>query len=172
MPPSGSNGRPNAVRLSGCRSPSATGNLLALARKHEAEAIAKARLALQPQREAVRREAPFTSWNGFLRHEAENGNEVALAILRSREAAVEPERAEAPAAPAKDWSRHGQAYATKAEVKAEHAEKERALLERQDLSGKGKQQLQAFLRMERIAAEARAEGQDLGPIARRVDSRA
>jgi len=59
-------------------------NLLSIARKHEAEAIAKVRLAIQPEREAVRRDIPFTSWNGFLQHKAEQGNETALAILRSR----------------------------------------------------------------------------------------
>ena len=33
-------------------------NLLTLARKHEAEALAKAKLASLPEREAVRRETP------------------------------------------------------------------------------------------------------------------
>ena len=59
-------------------------NLLVLARKHEAEVVAKARLALQPEREAVRRDIPFTSWSGFLKLEAGKGNETALAVLRSR----------------------------------------------------------------------------------------
>ena len=65
-------------------------NLLALAKKREAEAAAKAKLALLPEREAVRREIPFTSWQDFLKHEVVNGNEVALAVLRSRKEDVEP----------------------------------------------------------------------------------
>jgi hypothetical protein len=51
-------------------------NLLALVRRHEAEAIAGARLSMQPERETVRRDVPFTSWNGFLRSKAEQGNET------------------------------------------------------------------------------------------------
>lgn len=116
--------------------------LLQLARKHEAEALARARLSFQEPRNAVRREVPFTSWNGFLQHKAELGNEVALAVLRSREYTVEPERA----APTKDWSQHGQ-------VQAEHAAKEREIFEMDGISGKGKSRLQAVLRMEQIVQE-------------------
>lgn len=151
-------------------------NLLALARKHEKEAIAKAKLALLPEREAVRREIPYTSWQDFLKLEAGNGNEVALAVLRSRKEAVEPESAlelerSQSAPPKKDWSRHGQNYAAKTALRAEYAEKERELQERSDLSDQGKKQLQAFLRMEQITAEARAEGSDLGEIKRRIDGK-
>jgi hypothetical protein len=39
--------------------------------------------------------------------------------------------------------------------RADHAARERTLLEREDISAKGKRQLQAFARMERIAAEAK-----------------
>lgn len=153
-------------------------NLLALARKHEAEALAKARLEFAAQREAVRQEVPFTSWNGFLRLEAERGNEIALAVLRSRKEAVEPEEALKPTsepekAPVKDWSKHGieQFQTTKAAVRAEYAEKQSAVQERGDISAQGKKQLQAFLRMEQTAAEALAAGQDLGKITRRVDGK-
>ena len=48
--------------------------------------------------------------------------------------------------------------------KADHAAKERALLEREDLSAKAKKPLQAFLRMERVAAESKAQGYDRGNI--------
>ena len=147
-------------------------NLLAVARKHEKEAIAKAKLALLPEREAVREEIPYTAWQDFLKLEAGNGNEVALAVLRSRKDAVEPEIAPEPSAPPKkDWSRHGQDYAAKTAIRAEYAEKERELQECSDLSGQGKKQLLAFLRMEQIAAEASAEGADLGNIKRRIDGK-
>lgn len=151
-------------------------NLLALAKKREAEAMAKTRLEYAPQREAVRQEVPFTSWSGFLRLEAESGNETALAVLRSRTEAVEPEQAlklaqDAPKAPVKDWSTHGLDYTVKAALKAEYAEKESTLQERGDISASGKKQLQAFLRMEQTAAEASAAGQDLGKITRRIDGK-
>jgi hypothetical protein len=132
-------------------------NLLALARKHEKEAIAKAKLGMLPEREAVRQETPYTSWQDFLKLEAGNGSELALAVLRSRKEAVEPETApEQSAPPKKDWSRHGLDYAAKTAIHAEYAEKERELQEHPGLSSQGKKQLQAFLHMEQIAAEARA----------------
>ena len=149
-------------------------NLLALARKHEKEAIAKAKLALLPEREAIRREIPYTSWQNFLKLEAGNGNEIALAVLRSRKETVEPETAPEHSAAVpqkKDWSRHGLDYAAKTAIRAEYAEEERELQERSDLSSQGKKQLQAFLCMEQIAAKARAEGSDLGSIKRRIDGK-
>lgn len=147
-------------------------NLLTLAKKHEKEAIAKARLALLPEREAVRQEIPYTSWQDFLKLEAGNGNEIALAVLRSRNESVEPETALKPAqAPKKDWSRHCLDYAAKTAICAEYAERERELQERQGLSSRGKKELQAFLRMEQVAAEARAEGAELGEIKRRIDGK-
>jgi hypothetical protein len=123
-------------------------NLLSIARKHEAEAVARARLAVQPEREAVRRDIPFTSWNGFLQHKAEQGNETALAILRSKGKSVAEEKE---AAPKKDWSQHGREQFLS--VKADHAAKERAALELEGVSGKAKKRLLAVLRMERLAAE-------------------
>ncbi|MDR3176849.1 MAG: relaxase/mobilization nuclease domain-containing protein, partial [Desulfovibrio sp.] len=123
-------------------------NLLALARRHEAEAIAKARLAVQPEREAVRRDVPFTDWNGFLRGKAGQGNETALAILRSGREAVGEEKE---AAPIKDWSRHGREQFPA--VRADYAARERAALELENVSGKAKKRLLAVLRMERLAAE-------------------
>lgn len=118
--------------------------LLQLARKHEAESLAKARLEFQEPRNAVRRDIPYTSWNGFLQDKADQGNEVALAVLRSRKEAVEPEQA----APVKDWSQHGQA-------RAEFAAKERAVLEMDGISRKGKSRLQSVLRMEQITGDFR-----------------
>lgn len=146
-------------------------NLLALTRKHEKEAITKVKLAMLPEREAVCQEVPYTSWQDFLKLEAGNGNEVALAVLRSRKEAVEPEIApDQTKAPAKDWSRHGQEYAAKTTIRAEYAEKERQLQEQTNLSASGKE-LQVFLRMEQIAAEAHAEGTGRGDIKRRIDGK-
>ena len=146
-------------------------NLLALAKKHENEAIAKAKLAMLPEREAVRREIPYTSWQDFLKLEAGNGNEVALAVLRSRKETAEPEQAQEQKPPVKNWMERGSEYAAKATIRAEYAERERTLQERDDLSHKGKKELQAFLRMEQISAEARAEGAELGDIKRRIDGK-
>lgn len=124
-----------------------------------------------PEREAVRREIPYTSWQDFLKLEAENGNEVALAVLRSRKETAEPEQAQEQKPPVKNWMEHGKEYAAKTAIRAEYAEKERKLQERDDISPKGKRQLQAFLRMEQITAEARAEGGELGEVKRRIDGK-
>ena len=129
-------------------------SLLQTARKHEIEALAKARLHFQAPREAVRRDVPYTAWNAFLQHKAEHGHETALAVLRSIKEAAEVER-EAPAAPVKDWSAHGreQFSGWRNEVRAEYAVKEREVLENTALTGKGKTSLLAVLRMEQLAEE-------------------
>lgn len=126
--------------------------LLQIARKLETEALAKARLSLQEPRNAVRRDIPFTSWNGFLQHKAEQGNETALAVLRSRVHAVPPEHE---AAKAKDWSQHGMDQASTSSVsRAEFAAREREILEQDGISGKGKTRLQAVLRMEQVLQQS------------------
>lgn len=129
-------------------------NLLQLAWKHEAEETARAKLPFQSPREAIRGEVPFTSWNSFLQYKADQGNETALAILRSKLETAEPER-EPQAAVGKDWSQHGkeQFAVNRAEIRAEYAAREVAALENENVSSQGKKQLLAILRMERIAAE-------------------
>lgn len=129
-------------------------NLLQLARKHEAEETARARLPFQSPREAIRGEIPFSSWNGFLQYKANQGRETALAILRSTQEIAEPDR-EPQTAAVKDWSQHGKGQFTpnRGEVRAEYAAREVAALENENMSGKAKKQLLAVLRMERLAAE-------------------
>lgn len=146
-------------------------NLLTLAKKHEMEALAKAKLSFQTEREAVRQDIPYTSWQAFLKLEAGNGNEVALAVLRSRKEDVEPETAPSSKGPTKDWSKHGLEYVAKTVIRADYAEKQRELQERNDISASGKKNLQAVLRMEQITAEARAGGADLGDIKHRIDGK-
>ena len=122
-------------------------NLLQLVNKHEAEALVKARIPFQEQRIELRKDIPFTSWNSFLRHESEQGNEVALAILRSREAVVEAE------VPASSFARNSfNAVGT-----ALYVTKERELLERTDISSNGKKSLLAVLRMEKLIGKRPAQ---------------
>ena len=136
-------------------------NLLQLARKHEAEETARAKLPFQSPREAIRGEVPFTSWNSFLQYKAGQGNETALAILRSKLETAEPEREPQPAV-AKDWSQHGkEQFATnRAEIWADYAAREVAALENENMSSQGKKQLLAILRMERLAAAEAAHIRD------------
>ena len=134
-------------------------NLLQLARKHEAEEKARAKLSFQAPRDAVRGEVPFSSWNGFLQHKADQGNETALALLRSKLEATEPDR-EPLAAVVKDWSQHGkeQFSLNRTEIRAEYAARERAALENENVSGKSRKRLLAVLRMEQLAVEEGAAG--------------
>ena len=101
----------------------------------------------------MRQEIPFTSWNGFLQHKAEQGNEIALAALRSRSYTVAPEQE---AAKAKDWSRHGLDQASASSTtQAGYAAREREILELDGISGKGKTRLQAVLHMEQVLQQNR-----------------
>jgi hypothetical protein len=123
-------------------------NLLALSRRHEAEALARARLEAQPAREAVRRDIPFTTWNAFLRLKAEHGNETALAVLRSKRETVSEEKE---ATPAVNWS-------DRLSARAENAARERAALETEGISGRAKTRLLAVARMESLVAEGAIPG--------------
>lgn len=114
--------------------------LLQLTRKHELEAAAKARLTFAEARGAVGREVPFTTWNGFLRQQAEGGNEAALAILRSQTEVIPTETS--PTSPADVIAHVG--------GKALHAAGERAILEHDAITDKGKKSLLAVLRMKQV----------------------
>jgi hypothetical protein len=70
--------------------------LLRLVRQHEADARKRLAINLGGRRQAIAAEVPFASWSEFLRGKALQGNEVALAILRSRKQEIHPEP-EAPA---------------------------------------------------------------------------
>jgi hypothetical protein len=134
----------------------------------------EAKLAPEAFREIETRFAQTLGFSEHQRHcgvhknEAGQGSEIALAVLRSKGESVEPEQ-EAAQPKIKDWSQHGREQFLTG--KADHAVKERASLEREDLSAKAKKPLQAFLRMERIVEASKAQGYDLGDIARHVDGK-
>ena len=65
--------------------------LIAHAKLKEQEALENLRAELAEKRKAVRKDVPFTSWNSFLKHKAVDGNELALAILRSKKIEMKPE---------------------------------------------------------------------------------
>ena len=55
------------------------------------EEVAEIRAALAERRKAIRAAVPYTTWNKCLQHKAGQGDETALAILRSKKEAVQPE---------------------------------------------------------------------------------
>lgn len=66
-------------------------DLLKIARLKEAEQRLRIQKRIRVEEEQAKKETPYASWTAFLRWKATQGNETALAILRSRENKVEPE---------------------------------------------------------------------------------
>jgi hypothetical protein len=60
-------------------------------KKRKQDELAALRAEITAQRNAARKERPYTSWNTYLQHLAAQGHETALAILRSRKEEVQPE---------------------------------------------------------------------------------
>lgn len=141
-------------------------NLSRLARMHEMEATAKARLEMQLKRDQVKAGIPFSNWTDFLRMQASQGNETALAILRSKNEPAESEKTTV-----KDWSTHGLDQTEIKKLRADYAEQNRSLLERRDISSKEKSQLQAVIRMEQTISEARAKGTPIAQAAPTIDTK-
>ncbi|MDL2226812.1 relaxase/mobilization nuclease domain-containing protein [Deltaproteobacteria bacterium OttesenSCG-928-M10] len=96
---------------------------------------------ISERRAAIREEFPYTSWAKYLRHKAMQGHETALAILRSRNEAVEPEMPEYQSAspqPA-SFEPSNTAAVQRAEILASHG-----------LSGKHRQALLAVVKMREV----------------------
>ncbi len=67
-------------------------SLLGLVRQHEAKARRALALELDARRQEVNAATPFNSWSAFLRMQAEQGSDIALAILRSRKEETTPDK--------------------------------------------------------------------------------
>lgn len=102
------------------------------------------------QRQAVRKDVPFWNWVGFLTLKAEAGNEMALAILRSRSEAFSPEQRQQAAPPSAPESIR--------ELRAEWRQKRQDIQQRSELTSDDRQQLLAVSRMYQLAAEDRLNG--------------
>lgn len=66
-------------------------DLLISASQREAAALKKFQGEIKARREEIRKQAPFWNWADFLQGKAREGDEMALAILRSRGEEVRPE---------------------------------------------------------------------------------
>lgn len=131
-------------------------NLIQYARKKEAAELAEARARLQQEQIVPH----YESWNDFLRRHAEQGDESALAVLRSRKQPVEVE------GPLPDPN-----PPTLVALKTEYAEKQLEVLRDTDQTRKGKKALLAYLRMEELLKEG--HGLNLHPedVTRSVDNK-
>lgn len=144
-------------------------NLIQLARKKEAAELAATRAEHRKEQDALFSKTRY-SWNDFLRERAEDGDETALAVLRSRKKAVAPEAAP----PSVDQRQARPDYAALADLKAETTEQHARIVESDELTRKGKRQLQAFLRMDDLTQEEKLRGSTapyLDGITRRVDNK-
>lgn len=138
-------------------------NLVKTIRRYEGEDLAKAKLEILEARTALKQEVPFTSWNQFLQQKSEQGNEVALAVLRSRNEIAKEEGQEAPK---KDWSVHGlserEAEAVRLQrtkIQADYSRKESSLMALKGIKDKTKNSLSAINKMEKLAEEERLKRQ-------------
>lgn len=64
--------------------------------QHETKVRGSLAREMERRQETLREAFPYSSWSTFLRRQAEQGNEAALAVLRSRKPMVKPECAEMP----------------------------------------------------------------------------
>ena len=136
-------------------------DIIKLMRRRETEEVAKTRLELEKPREDLRKQIPYTSWSAFLQHKAEQGNEMALAVLRSRKELAEPEK-EQPKEQGKDWQAHGY-QAEQLRIQAKYAGLEADALA-SHRTAQGKKGLLAVLKMERLAEEERSRAAQAPPL--------
>ena len=125
-------------------------NLLRQARRHEVEARTRLAKNVTSRRKTIAEEVPFASWAEFLRGKAAQGNEVALAILRSRKQEVAPE----PDAPARNFGqRPAKPQFWRAQLKEIQAS--------DALRPTDKKELAAIARMYELAAQENATSEGL-----------
>ncbi|WP_051553483.1 TraI/MobA(P) family conjugative relaxase [Desulfobulbus elongatus] len=121
-------------------------------RLQEREALLLAQAAGRDSLKRVREQYPFHDWHGYLKWQADQGNETALAVLRSRPQKTEPEKPQ----PQTD------AAARRAEIKLAGAAKERRIAA-MPLGWKHKAALTAINRMEQLAAMEQV-GENTSPL--------
>lgn len=118
--------------------------LLKQAGQHQAKARRNLAQEMKERRETLRKAFPYASWSTFLIWQAEQGNEAALAILRSRRETVKPERGEMPF----DWISSRRDLA-----RSIWEERTRAIQEEPELAPKEKRTLLAVARMRYLEAQ-------------------
>ncbi len=113
-------------------------DLLKEARQHVAKLRRQLGREMDGRHGKLREAFPYSSWSTFLRRAAEHGNEAALAVLRSREKAVEPEHGEV----LHSWSSSRRNFA-----RGTWEERKRAILGESQLQPKEKRTLLSVARM-------------------------
>ncbi len=117
-------------------------NLIRDMRQYERDELAAHRKQNSQTKAKLKEKIPYSSWADFLRWKAEQGNEVALAVLRSRDEEIAPEK---PRAPENIWEKREQ-------LQEEIRRKEREI-QHSTLRGQSKSQLLAILKMQKLTEQ-------------------
>lgn len=115
-------------------------DLLKVARLREAERRVQVQKNANAKRDKIRMETPYTSWTDFLRWKATQGNETALALLRSKGEFVEAEV---------DASHSNQIR--RSDIREKWIEKQLELTTSQDVSRRGRRGLMAVATAHELA---------------------
>ena len=124
--------------------------LLRQARQFEIESRKRLAKNMTKKRKEICEEVPFTSWASFLRTKAAQGNEVALAILRSRNAVVGAER--------DVQSDKPKTFEQRQAARLPWFERQREIREANGVNSMQKKELAAIARMHQLAAMEKASG--------------
>jgi hypothetical protein len=109
--------------------------------KEEAELITH-RIKFAEERTTIRNEIPFTSWTKFLQHEAGQGNEIALDVLRTKK--LKPEMSAVSA---------NEKYLADLEATKLSQERQVAVLSHTGINQKHKRALLSVIKMQEIVAK-------------------
>jgi hypothetical protein len=109
--------------------------------KEDAE-LTTHRIKFAEERTAIRNEIPFTSWTKFLQHEASQGNEIALEVLRTKK--LKPEMSAVNA---------NEQYLADLEATKLSKERQAAVLSRTGINQKHKRALVSVIKMQEIVAK-------------------
>ena len=139
--------------------------LLKQAGQYEAKARHDLAGEIEGRRETLWEAFPYSSWSTFLRWQAEQGNEAALAVLRSRRETAEPEQGDVPF----NWisSRRDLAWSS-------WEDRKRAIMGEPALTPKEQRDLLAVARMLYLEAQDAANpmgAKDLQRVTYKVDNK-
>ena len=133
--------------------------LIALSKINQKIDLGRSLATLENQREQIKQQIPYTSWNQFLKWQAqERGNETALAILRSQKMSIEPEVKKQPSAIKQDQEKWLQ--------------KEKEIIENRKLLNPEKSALLAIVKMRQLAEGEIAKGnKDFEGLKHHIDNK-
>ena len=124
-------------------------NLLQKSKLNEEEERAKIRAVFDAKCEEIKKNMPGNSWVKFLRHQAGNGNETALAILRSKKEVISPE---------KEQSGYLNKKTAIENIRQNSRDEQRKILSLSGVQEKNRKALIAITKMRQLAEEEKAKG--------------